>query len=127
MESLLYIILYSPCPLPSKILKKTIIALGADVLGNFKANEASLEMTTTGFQDSANFTKALNDEQILIRQWLAAASCRGPASSSIRQEREIQDLRTKMSALETIPLYKQGSIHHRLPFNAQVEITGPKF
>jgi hypothetical protein len=69
-----------------------MITLGADVLGNFKANEASLEMTlndmTTGFQDSANFTKALNDEQILIRQWLAAASCLGPASSSMRQERE---------------------------------------
>ncbi len=88
-----------------KTLERTIVTLGADVHGKFKANETSLTKVindmSTGFQDLANFTKALNDEQALIGQHLAAMSGSSSSGSSSRMEHELQSLAAKVSSLES--------------------------
>lgn len=53
-----------------------------------------------GIRDLANFTKALNDEEVLIGQHLAALSSTGPYASPTRMELELQRLAAKVTSLE---------------------------
>lgn len=113
-----------------KTLEQTIVSLGADVQGQFKTKEATLEKTmrdmAAGFQDLANFTKALNDEQIMIGQRLAAASTGGSTSATLRLESELQNLMAKVSALEARSNFNPVNTSQSLPLSAQEEIAGLK-
>ncbi len=108
-------------------LEQTVVALGAEVQGKIQTNEIALKNAVDdmakGLQDLASFVTALNDEQILIGQRLASVNP-GLAVSSLNVERDLRELKARISAIEDNTPSHQGFTFQPPPVNSREEIAG---